>query len=214
MKRFALCIALLAACVLAQGPAAAIDIYGRFTGIDGESIAKGHEKWIDVSSYSWGAANSGSLGAGGGGGAGKVSFADFSFTKNFDKATPAMFLNLANGKVMDQALFDVVTAGAKPETFLQYKFDDVLLTSYSVSGASGGAVPSESWSFAFGRIEMTYREQRNDGSFGAPISVFWDVKRNEGGVSPVPEPSTWAMLLAGLAFVAYRGRKFARARAA
>jgi hypothetical protein len=32
--------------------------------------------------------------------------------------------------------------------------------------------------------------------------------------APVPEPSTWAMLVAGLAFVAFRGRRMIGARTA
>ncbi len=50
----------------------------------------------------------------------------------------------------------MVTTGAKPETFLQYKFSDVLISSYAVSGAAGGGIPSESVSFAFGKVQVTY----------------------------------------------------------
>ncbi len=214
MQRFAMSIMLAAACALAPGPAAAIDIYARIDGADGESAVKGREKWIDVLSYQWGASNPGSFASGGGGGAGRVDFADFVFSKVVDKSSPVLLFDLASGKVIDQALFDVVSSGAKPETFLQYKLSDALVTSYSVSGASGGGIPTESWSLAFARVDVMYREQKSDGTLGPAVSMFWDLKKNEGGVSPVPEPSTWAMLLAGLAFVAYRGRRFARARAA
>ncbi len=44
--------------------------------------------------------------------------------------------------------------------------------------------------------------------------MTWNMQHNTGSLNPVPEPSTWAMLLAGLAFVAFRGRKMVRARAA
>ena len=217
MRRSLLCIVLVAAGVLASGPAAAaIDIFGKFTGIDGEANGQGHEKWIDVLSYSFGASNPFSFTAGPGGGQGKVEFSDFSFTKLVDKSSPLLLLDLAQGKMIDQALFDVVMAGAgaNQQPFLQYKFSDVIITSYSVGGANGGSVPTENLTFAFGKIEWTYRPQDEKGGLGAPVTMFWDVKRNEGGISPVPEPSTWAMLAAGLAFVAFRGQKMVRARTA
>jgi len=217
MRRFAVCIALVTACVLAQGQAAAVDIFGKLTGIDGESTNDAHKNWIDVLSYSWGASNPGSFASGGGGGQGKVSFSDFHFTKNVDKSSPVLLLDLAQGKHIQEALFDVVHSGGQSqEPFLQYRFIDVLLTSYSVSGSSGGDVPFESLSLVFGKVEMIYRPQDAKGGLGAPVTMSWDVKKNEGGlnVSPVPEPSTWAMLVAGLLFVVLFGRNRVRARAA
>jgi len=158
MRRSLLCIAVLAAGVLASGPAAAaIDIFGKFTGIDGESTTEGHEKWSEVLSYSRGASNPASFASGAA--SGRVNFADFSFTKLVDKSSPTLRFDLADGKMIDQALFDVVTTGAKTQTFLQYKFSDVLISSYSVSGAAGGGIPMESLSFAFGKVQGTYWPQ-------------------------------------------------------
>jgi type VI secretion system secreted protein Hcp len=214
MRRFAVCIALVTACVLAQGQAAAVDIFGKFTGIDGESTDDAHKNWIDVLSYSWGASNPGSFASGGGGGQGKVNFSDFNFSKNVDKSSPVLLLNLAQGKHIQEALFDVVNSGGQgQQPFLQYKFTDVLITSYSVSGSGGGGL-FESLSFVFDKAEMTYRPQDAKGGLGAPITMFWDVTKNAGGLNtaPIPEPSTWAMLVAGLLFVMYFGRNRVRAR--
>jgi type VI secretion system secreted protein Hcp len=214
MRRFAVCIALLTACVLAQGQAAADDIFGKFTGIAGESTAEGRKDWIDVLSYSFGASNPASFASGGGGSQGKVDFSDFHFVKTVDKSSPALLLNLASGKHFQEALFDVVQSGGQPQQpFLQYKFSDVLITSYNASGAGGGGV-LESLSFAFSKVEMTYRPQDGKGGFGAPVTMFWDVAKNTGGLNtaPIPEPSTWAMLMAGLLCVVYFGRNRVRGR--
>jgi type VI secretion system secreted protein Hcp len=213
MRRFAVCIALLTACVLAQGQAAAVDIFGKFTGIAGESTADDRKDWIDVISYSWGASNSASFASGGGGSAGKVDFQDFHFTKLVDKSSPVLLFNLASGKHIQEALFDVVQPGQGPQPFLQYKFTDVLITSLQDSGASGGSV-MESLSLVFGKVEMTYRPQDAKGGLGAPVTMFWDVAKNTGGLNtaPIPEPSTWAMLMAGLLCVVYFGRNRVRAR--
>ena len=215
MRRFAVCIALLTACVLAQGQAAAVDIFGKFTGIDGESTNDAHKNWIDVLSYSFGASNPASFASGSGGAQGKVDFSDFHFMKSVDKSSPALLFNLASGKHFQEALFDVVQSGGQSQQpFLQYKFSDVLITSFNQSGSGGGL--AESLSFAFGKVEMIYRPQDAKGGLGAPVSMFWDVAKNTGGLNtaPIPEPSTWAMLMAGLLCVVYFGRNRVRAREA
>ena len=48
----------------------------KLNGVDGESKDKTHKKEIDVLSWSWGMANSGTAHVGGGAGAGKVSVQD------------------------------------------------------------------------------------------------------------------------------------------
>ena len=217
MKRIALCIAVLAACALAHGPAAASDLFLQFAGIKGGSQDEKHKDWIDVLSYSWGATQSGSFQFGGGGGAGKVQFQDFNFTKFVDKSTPPLFLSLASGKHITEAIFDVVKSPSDPGPFLQYKFTDVLISSYQVGGTNE-TFPTESVSFDFAKLEMKFFPQDDSGRFLPPITATWDLKKNTGNLNialaPVPEPSTWAMLIAGLAFVAFRGRKMVRSRAA
>jgi type VI protein secretion system component Hcp len=204
MKRLLYCIGFAAACALSQGAAA--DIFGKFTGIDGESIVKGFEKWIDVESYSWGAVS--------GGPPSKPEFADFSFTKLYDSSSPPLLLSLMQGKPINEALFEFTktTGSATPEVYLEYKFSDVLLASYGVGGSSGGGNPSESWSFSFAKVETIYRPQDNKtGKLGSPIVFSWEVSGKDG-VPAIPEPSTWAMLMAGLLCVVYFGRNRVRGR--
>lgn len=208
MRRLLYCIGFAAACALSQGAVAAADMFGRFTGIDGESIQKGHEKWIEVFSYSWGATNSPQ--------SGKVDFADFSFTKFYDSSSPPLLLNLAQGKHIDEALFEFTktTGAATPEVYLTYQFSDVFLTSYGVSGS--GDQPSESWSFSFGKVQTSYKPQdQKTGKLGNPITFTWDVKDGKS-VAAIPEPSTWAMFMAGLLclFYFFRNRVGERDRTA
>lgn len=206
MKRLLYCIGFAAACALSQGVAAVDDMFGKFTGIDGESIVKGHEKWIEILSYSWGATN--------GGPPGKVQFEDFSFTKLYDSSSPPLLLNLAQGTHIDEAIFEFTktTGSATPEVYLRYEFTDVLLASYGVSGGSGGGNPAESWSFNFAKVQTTYHAQDNKtGRLGPPITFTWEVG-GKNAVPAIPEPSTWAMLMAGLLCVVYFGRNRVRGR--
>jgi type VI secretion system secreted protein Hcp len=213
MKRLAASTLLVAALVAPPGASAAVDIFAKFDGMRGESLDERHREWIDVLSYSWGASSSGSFQSGGGGGAGKVNFQDFNFTKMYDASSAKLLESLAKGTHLKEGLFDLVQVGGKiDDPFLQYKFTDVLITSYQVG--SGGDFPTETVSFTFGEVETRYRKQDEKGGMSPPINFVWDVKKNTGAadVPPVPEPSTWAMLMAGLLCVVYFGRNRVRGR--
>jgi type VI secretion system secreted protein Hcp len=75
----------------------ATDIFAKIGDIKGESVGAKHKDEIEVLSFSWGVANSGSTPSGGGGGAGKAAFQDLSFVHDIDKATPALFKACATG---------------------------------------------------------------------------------------------------------------------
>jgi len=198
--------------LLAAAPAtAAVDLFLQIDGIDGESKAKGHEKWIELQSFSWGVSNSGSIVLGGGAGGGKASFQDFHFTKDVDASSPQLFQHVANGKHIADAVLEVVRAGPLAETFLKYTLTDVIVTSFSQSG-NGDDLPVDSFSFAYRKLQEDYRMFDRAGKPGPWITASWDLSQGQGP-PPVPEPATWAMLVAGLAFVAWRGRRMVGTRA-
>ena len=64
-----------------EASAAQSDYFLKIDTIEGESNAQGHEKENQIMSWSFGASNPSTVGAGSGMGAGKVQFQDFHFTK-------------------------------------------------------------------------------------------------------------------------------------
>ena len=114
---------------------------------------------IDVMSFSWGASNTFTGSHGGGGGAGKASFQDLSITKLVDKASPMLAKACATGQHIQTVILNVNRPnGPKGAPFMQYKLDDVFVTSVSQggSGGSGDTKPTENVSFAYGSIKQTY----------------------------------------------------------
>jgi len=208
MKRFLFCSALLIASSLAYGPAlAAVNLYLKLDGIDGESQDKAHLGWIDILSYRFGVTNS----VGGAQGTGRATFSELSVTKVVDKSSPSLLFDTASVTHIENGLLDVVEAGqpsSKP--FLEYKFTNLLVSDYSVG--SGGDRPEESLSLNFTKIQFTAFPQNPDGTFGTPITMDWDVIRNSGSLS-VPEPSSWAILAAGMLVVAFRAGRMMQTRA-
>jgi type VI secretion system secreted protein Hcp len=155
----------------------AFDSFIKFPGIDGESKRKGFEKQIEILSFSLGASNPTTIGAGGGGGAGKVSISSFNFMKHSDVTSPVLFQKCCAGDHFDKVTVTLNKAGGKDiVNFLVYEFEQVFVESIQWSGSSGGDdTPVESVSLAFGKVSVTYTAQNPDGTKGATKVGQWDL---------------------------------------
>src|SRR5689334_14761341 len=142
--------------------------------LKGESTDKvySQKKAFEVFSFSWGASNPTTVGSHGGGmGAGKVSISSFNIMKKSDAASPALFLACCNGTHIGAAHVVLRKAGGtNPVEYLSYDFHEVMVESIQWSGSSGGDdTPTESVSFAFGKVEAKYTPQDTKGAKGTPI---------------------------------------------
>ena len=158
---------------------AAVDYFLKIDGIAGESKDSKHKGEIELESFSWGETQARPGGGGGGGGAGKVQMQDFHFVMSVNKASPKLFLACASGQHIKDATFVARKAGKGQQEFLLYKFTDILISSYQTGGAGDSMLPMDQVSFNFGRIEMEFRPQKPDGSFGPPEKAGWDVRKNK-----------------------------------
>ena len=154
-------------------------IYLKIDGIDGEVAAKGHEKWIEVLSWSWGETNQGSAPSGGGGGAGKVSFQDLHFVQDSQSSSPLLLQACATGKHIKDALLTFLkldSQGSQGSEYLKIKLQDVLISSFQAGGAEGANSdrPSESISMNFVKIEWSYTRPGDT----APIVFAFDLQAN------------------------------------
>ena len=158
---------------------AAVDMFLKLDGVDGESQDHKHKGEIHIESFSFGAHQMGTGHAGGGSGAGKVVITDINVTKLVDKASPKLFLYCANGKHIPSGLLTVRKAGETPVEYLKIKLTDVLVSSFQDAGHGNALVP-ESLTLNFSKIEYAYQEQGADGKpTGSPQTMGWDVKANK-----------------------------------
>lgn len=156
----------------------AFDAFLKIEGVDGESTRKGFEKQMEIQSFSFGAANPSTVGAGGGGGGGgRVSVSSFNIMKRSDAASPLLFLACCQGDHYKSAVVTLnKSAGKAPIDFIKYEFEEVYVDNIQWSGASGGDdTPTESVSFSFGKVSITYTPQKADGSKGSPAVGAWDL---------------------------------------
>ena len=154
------------------------DYYLKIDGIDGEATQSGVENQIQVSSWSWGETNTGSMAHGTGGGAGVVSMQDFSFTMTINKATPKLMLACATGDHIGSALLTCREQGGEQQVYLTIKFTDLIISSYQIGGSAGvDGKPVDHVSFNYAKVEWEYKPQKTKGgSLDSPIKAGFDLK--------------------------------------
>jgi len=155
------------------------DAYLEIEGLKGESLKKGHEGQIEVIGFSFGAQNQSSVGIGGGGGAGVVSLSSMSIMKKTDAGSAELFQYICTGEHFPKAKLTMYKSGgaAGPLPYLTMDFEELYPDSIQWSGSQGGDdVPSESVTFAFGKVTFTYSEQNEDGTKGGDHVGSWDVR--------------------------------------
>lgn len=157
----------------------AVEMFLEIEGVEGESQVTGFENKIDIFSFSWGASNPSSVATGSGSGAGKVSISSMNIQKSVDKASAKLFLACCQGKHFTKGKMTVREAGGDtPVEYLVMDFTQVFVDSLSWGGASGGDKPSESLSFSFASIKMTYQEQQSKGSGQKSGEAGWDLQKS------------------------------------
>jgi type VI secretion system secreted protein Hcp len=141
----------------------AFDAFLKLDGIDGDSLVRGYEKWIEVMSFSWGVSQGASHASGGGGGAGKAVFQDLSFVVNFSKASPELFKRCATGEHIKSGVLSVRKAGEKPLEFYKVRLTDVLVSSFQDSNSSGADQALNSVSLNFTDLALDFTPQSDKG---------------------------------------------------
>ena len=161
---------------------AAVDYFLKIDGIEGESADSKHPREIQLESWSWGETNAGSMASSGGGGAGKVAMQDFHFVMVTNKAAPKLFSACATGEHVKSAILTCRKAGKDQQEFLKYTFTDLLISSFQTCGSpAGGVIPTDQCSFNFAKIQVDYKEQKNDGTLGGAVTKWFDLKKMEAG---------------------------------
>ena len=167
---------------------ALVDYFLKIDGVDGESPDQAYPNWIQVQAWQWSEDNAGRWGFGSGGGSGKVEMKDFEFRMVSNKASPKLFLMCATGEHVASAQLVCRKSGQGQQDFLKVIFSNCLVSSYKTVGnmpldAAFGegvdtVIPTDIIKLNFGRIEVEYKEQNNDGSMGAVIKAGYDLKLN------------------------------------
>jgi type VI secretion system secreted protein Hcp len=104
---------------------------------------------------------------------------DFNFVKKLDKASPVLMIACATGQHFKSAILTVRKAGGQQQEYLKITMEDVMVSSYQVGGSSGSPVPMDQVSINFSKLEMSYKEQKPDGSLGGETKQKYDYSANK-----------------------------------
>lgn len=158
------------------------DFFLKIDGIDGESKDDKLGKQLQISSWSFGASNSGSAGLGGGMGSGKVSLQDFHFVVDNSKASANLFVACASGEHIKEATLTCRKPTGKDGGQMPYlivTFTDIVVSSYQTGAGGGGIIAQDQISFNFTKIKMETKEQDEKGIIKSGGVGGWDTKTNK-----------------------------------
>jgi type VI secretion system secreted protein Hcp len=151
----------------------AIDTHIKFDGVDGEATHKDHKGEIEVLSWSWGVSNAAGT-TGGGSGRGKATPGDMHFMHLYDKASPVLAKQCANGKHFKSVVLTSRKSGEGQKDFFKMTMKEVFISSVQPSGSSGGDI-AESVSMTYKEIEFSYKPQDDKGGLGGEVKFGWNV---------------------------------------
>lgn len=157
----------------------AVDSFLKLGSLKGESVVKGFEDQIQVLSWSWGMTQSGTTHMASGGGAGKVNVSDMTISHYVDAASPNLILACCTGTHYDSATLTMRKAGGSALDYLTITLTDIIVTSVSVAGATGGDLVMENFTLNFAKFKYSYQPQDNKGAKkGGAIEVTYDISKN------------------------------------
>jgi len=157
---------------------AAVDMFLKIDGVEGESTDKEHAGEIEILAWSWGMSNPSTTVSGGS--TGKVVIQDISFTKYIDKSSPMLFLKVCNGKSFPEATLVVRKAGSNSIEFKKITMTNVLVTSVSMGGSGGEDRLTENITLNFAKVTTEYTEQDSTGKAVGMSTFEWNIIENTG----------------------------------
>ena len=134
--------------------------------IEGASTSAGHEKEIEILSWSHGFSQPASptRSTAGGGTVEQATHQNFTFTKYLDGSTNALLKYCWSGKQIGKATLTCFRSdGARdnaPVEYLKVIMEHVIISNYSVSGGPGD-IPVENVSLDYGIIQYNYIKQKH-----------------------------------------------------
>lgn len=144
--------------------------YLRLESIDGDSSARGHEKWIEVESISWGAA---ATSAGSGRASGKVTPEPLRLTTRPGRHSPLVLRALVDGTRLATARVERTIAVEPEYTVERWELTHARVVAHTrvVDDDAG----TESITLKYGRVSYSVLLRRANGQVGDTITVTWDV---------------------------------------
>ena len=157
------------------------DAYLEIEGVPGESTASGFEDQIPVLAFSHNVSQPADVASSGRGAtSGRCIHADFTITKELDKAGPLLDQKCSDGSHIPKIVLSLVRAGGSEKVgYLTYTLTNCVVSSVSISGGAGAGEAVQNVSFNYGKIEWVFTAtKRADGGGGGSTTGSWNLETN------------------------------------
>ena len=159
---------------------AATNIYLKLDGIDGESVDKDHNNWIEIDSWSWGVDNPASYARGQGGQATQAHVASLNLVKHCDKSSVVLFQDCTTGKhIATGTLSCLKLDGDQRVEYLKIELTDVMVSSLQWSASGSEHLTHESVGLVFAQFKDTYKLQQDAGAAGGSTEFGFNIQKSE-----------------------------------
>lgn len=151
-------------------------IFMHYEGIDGNVTAVGYKEWFELESFHWGCNRQCSTPTGRAANreVSAPSVSEVVITKKMDRASPQLLEQALVGQTGRTVTLTATRTGKELEAYFKYKFEDVMISSYSIhAGGNGAAV--ETLTFNFDKISWKYWPTKAEGQSSEPITVGYDI---------------------------------------
>jgi type VI secretion system secreted protein Hcp len=153
--------------------------YLKLGDVKGESTDDGHKDWINLLSVSQAITRPMASGVSGSTRhRASANFGDIICVKEVDASTPKIAEAIADGKHFPKVEIHLTTSsgGDKRVPYLVWELKNVRVTSYSVSGATDGGVPTESLSLNYEEIKQVYDKLDKENKSSGKVEYTWKIE--------------------------------------
>src|SRR5579883_404919 len=155
-------------------------------GVDGGSLAAGHQGAFQLESYDFDVSALVST-LSGGGAAGKPTFAPLKVILAPGSGLTSLLADAASGKVISSIELQgvtIATPSSPSETVYDLKLSNVVITTLDTSGIDNDdGFATLSFDYSQGAVSLTTAPFNQDGSLGTPVTTSWDVAQNMAGAT-------------------------------
>jgi type VI secretion system secreted protein Hcp len=143
----------------------------KFDGVDGEATDQDHKDWINLLSFSH-SITRGDTPSDSTRTRAAATIGDIVVAKEMDKSSPKLAEAALSGMKFPIVEFHMASNSG---TYLKYELTNVMVTSYSVSGAADDR-PTEEITLNFEEIKVTYTEYDTAGKKKGNVEYSWKVE--------------------------------------
>jgi type VI secretion system secreted protein Hcp len=164
---------------------AAVDLFLKIDGVQGESVDVKHKGEIDVVAWGWGESKSVQATPSSGSSAGKgvACISDLKISKYIDEATPHLITSTVNNDTFASAKLTVRKPGPAGLEFFTVTMTNVSITSYATGATLADDRLTENIMLHFNSAVGQYVPQSASGTELAPVT--WSVSENGGLGNPL-----------------------------